>query len=120
MSIQGKLLSEDPANYQDAPTEGIRRILEEVTGAPFPRQQPLDTSRIGSIRMGTTVRSQNAPLHQHRQHTHGHNSTLSECPLTPAQMSPYTRTTPAERAVVFSWCARRRPVLAAGVQRRVA
>lgn len=25
-----KLLSEDPANYCDAPTEGIRRILEEV------------------------------------------------------------------------------------------
>lgn len=25
-----KLLSEDPANYRDAPTEGIRRILEEV------------------------------------------------------------------------------------------
>lgn len=26
-----KLLSEDPANYADAPTEGIRRILEQVT-----------------------------------------------------------------------------------------
>lgn len=25
-----KLLSEDPSNYQDAPREGIRRILEEV------------------------------------------------------------------------------------------
>ena len=25
-----KLLSEDPANYADAPQEGIRRILEEV------------------------------------------------------------------------------------------
>lgn len=25
-----KLLSEDPANYPDAPREGIRRILEEV------------------------------------------------------------------------------------------
>ena len=25
-----KLLSEDPANYVDAPTEGIRRILEQV------------------------------------------------------------------------------------------
>jgi hypothetical protein len=25
-----KLLSEDPANYKDAPTEGIRRILEQV------------------------------------------------------------------------------------------
>lgn len=28
-----QLLSEDPANYRDAPTEGIRRILEE--GAPL-------------------------------------------------------------------------------------
>jgi 5-oxoprolinase (ATP-hydrolysing) len=25
-----KLLSVDPLNYEDAPTEGIRRILEEV------------------------------------------------------------------------------------------
>lgn len=25
-----KLLSEDPLNYRDAPTEAIRRILEEV------------------------------------------------------------------------------------------
>jgi hypothetical protein len=32
-----KLLSEDPANYPDAPREGIRRILEEVTGRPHPR-----------------------------------------------------------------------------------
>jgi 5-oxoprolinase (ATP-hydrolysing) len=30
-----KLLSEDPANYQDAPTEGIRRILEQVSGSDF-------------------------------------------------------------------------------------
>lgn len=50
-----KLLSEDPANYPDAPREGIRRILEEVTGVPHPRDAPLDTSRIASIRMGTTV-----------------------------------------------------------------
>lgn len=25
-----KLLSDDPSNYKDAPTEGIRRILSEV------------------------------------------------------------------------------------------
>lgn len=25
-----KLLSEDPSNYADAPTEGIRRIIEQV------------------------------------------------------------------------------------------
>ncbi|CAK0741638.1 hypothetical protein CVIRNUC_001340 [Coccomyxa viridis] len=50
-----KLLSEDPANYKDAPREGIRRVLEEVTGRKHPRDKPLDTSRIASIRMGTTV-----------------------------------------------------------------
>jgi hypothetical protein len=50
-----KLLSEDPANYPDAPREGIRRVLEEATGQPHPRTVPLDTSRITSIRMGTTV-----------------------------------------------------------------
>ncbi|KAG2488023.1 hypothetical protein HYH03_013330 [Edaphochlamys debaryana] len=50
-----KLLSVDPSNYPDAPREGIRRVLEEVTGVPHPRSQPLDTSRIASIRMGTTV-----------------------------------------------------------------
>lgn len=26
-----KLLSVDPSNYKDAPTEGIRRILEQVS-----------------------------------------------------------------------------------------
>ncbi|KAL7990205.1 hypothetical protein Chor_010559 [Crotalus horridus] len=50
-----KLLSEDPGNYRDAPTEGIRRILEEECGVPFPKDQPLDTRRIEWIRMGTTV-----------------------------------------------------------------
>lgn len=50
-----KLLSVDPANYPDAPREGIRRVLEAETGAPHPRGAPLDTSRIAAIRMGTTV-----------------------------------------------------------------
>ena len=50
-----KLLSVDPANYQDAPTEGIRRILELATGQPHPRGQLLDLFHIESIRMGTTV-----------------------------------------------------------------
>ena len=50
-----KLLSEDPGNYADAPREGIRRVLEQVTGRPHPRDSPLDTSRIAAIRMGTTV-----------------------------------------------------------------
>ena len=73
-----KLLSEDPANYPDAPRyvlavvslaqkkerrdfdvgvyvdnrEGIRRVLEDMTRIPHPRGQPVDTSRIQSIRMG--------------------------------------------------------------------
>eukprot|EP00871_Galdieria_phlegrea_P004105 jgi/Galph1/4696/GphlegSOOS_G3367.1 len=50
-----KLLSEDPDNYKDAPTEGIRRILEETTGRPFPKNEPVDCSDIEWIRMGTTV-----------------------------------------------------------------
>jgi 5-oxoprolinase (ATP-hydrolysing) len=50
-----KLLSEDPANYESAPREGIRRILEEVTGDAIPRDAPVPTERIEFIRMGTTV-----------------------------------------------------------------
>ena len=49
-----KLLSEDPS-YGDAPTEGIRRVLERVTGVPHARGALLDGSRIEWIRMGTTV-----------------------------------------------------------------
>ncbi|KAM9573689.1 5-oxoprolinase isoform 1-T2 [Guaruba guarouba] len=49
-----KLLSEDPA-YADAPTEGIRRVLEEELRVPLPRDQPLDAAGIEWIRMGTTV-----------------------------------------------------------------
>ncbi|KAI1662674.1 Hydantoinase B/oxoprolinase-domain-containing protein [Daldinia decipiens] len=50
-----KLLSEDPANYEDAPLEGIRRILSHFEGREIPRGEALDTSKIDSIRMGTTV-----------------------------------------------------------------
>lgn len=50
-----KLLSEDPANYADAPLEGIRRLLSNFTGREIPRGEALDTSDIESIRMGTTV-----------------------------------------------------------------
>lgn len=50
-----KLLSEDPNNYKDAPLEGIRRILSNFTGHEIPRGEPIDTSLIQSIRMGTTV-----------------------------------------------------------------
>lgn len=50
-----KLLSVDPSNYKDANIEGIRRVLERVTGETIPRGVPLDTSKIESIRLGTTV-----------------------------------------------------------------
>lgn len=50
-----KLLSEDPHNYDDAPTEAIRRILHLATGKEQPRGQALDTTHIQSIRMGTTI-----------------------------------------------------------------
>ena len=56
--IVSKLLSEDPSHYPDAPTEGIRRVLDEYdtgSGRSYPRSKPVETSQIGSIRMGTTV-----------------------------------------------------------------
>ena len=42
-----KLLSRDPANYRDAPTEGIRRILEIATGRSIPRSEKIMTNVIG-------------------------------------------------------------------------
>lgn len=54
-TVVSKLLSEDPLNYKDAPTEGIRRILERVTGSPHPRAEKVSTANIDHIRMGTTV-----------------------------------------------------------------
>lgn len=48
-------MSEDPSNYEDAPLEGIRRLMERFTGKSIPRGELLDTSMIESIRMGTTV-----------------------------------------------------------------
>lgn len=50
-----KLLSVDPLNYSDAPTEGIRRVLEYAHGTKIPRGEKLDLHSIDSIRMGTTV-----------------------------------------------------------------
>ncbi|MCH8209184.1 MAG: 5-oxoprolinase, partial [Nitrospinae bacterium] len=49
-----KLLSENPAHYPDAPLEGIRRILQDVSGIPLPMEK-FDTSRVEWVRMGTTV-----------------------------------------------------------------
>ncbi|KAF5356710.1 hypothetical protein D9758_013743 [Tetrapyrgos nigripes] len=50
-----KLLSQDPANYKDAPIEGIRRVLESVTGEKIPRGQVLKTDKLEYIRLSTTV-----------------------------------------------------------------
>ncbi len=48
-----KLLSVDPDNYEDAPREGIRRLLERITHETIPPEVP--TESIEWIRMGTTV-----------------------------------------------------------------
>ncbi|KAJ4167506.1 hypothetical protein NW754_011323 [Fusarium falciforme] len=53
--IVHKLLSVDPDNYADAPSEGIRRVVEQVTQVKIPRTQPIPKEHIESIRMGTTV-----------------------------------------------------------------
>ena len=50
-----KLLSHDPANYKDAPREGVRRILEIATGHKISRDEKIDTSGIEYIRLSTTV-----------------------------------------------------------------
>lgn len=50
-----KLLSHDPANYKDAPTEGVRRILEQAYNMQLPRGHKIDTSNIEYIRLSTTV-----------------------------------------------------------------
>jgi 5-oxoprolinase (ATP-hydrolysing) len=48
-----KLLSVDPTNYDDAPREGIRRILAEYSDSAI--DGSIDASQIEWIRMGTTV-----------------------------------------------------------------
>ena len=50
-----KLLSVAPDVYADAPTEGVRQILEIAMGKSIPRGEPLDLAPVESVRMGTTV-----------------------------------------------------------------
>ena len=50
-----KLLSVCPESYADAPTEGIRMILEMATDRTIPKDELLDLEVVESIRMGTTV-----------------------------------------------------------------
>ena len=44
-----KLLSEDPARYQDAAVQGVRELLE------LERDEPIPTELVAEVRMGTTV-----------------------------------------------------------------
>ena len=53
-NLTKKLLSHDPANYSDAPSEGIRRVLERITKSTIPADS-IPTNLIGWVRMGTTV-----------------------------------------------------------------
>jgi hypothetical protein len=50
-----KLLSVDPSNYADAPTEACRRVLELATGQRYPRGVKLDTSKFDYIRCGSSL-----------------------------------------------------------------
>ncbi|KAF4761358.1 hypothetical protein N7455_002274 [Penicillium solitum] len=50
-----KILSVDPKNYADAPTEAIRRVLETHYKTSIPRGSELDLKDVEWIRMGTTV-----------------------------------------------------------------
>lgn len=54
--ITFKLLSEDPANYRDAPTEAIRRVLEMAEGRSIPVGQKLDASRVCNDKTWTVLR----------------------------------------------------------------
>ncbi|KAF4126659.1 Hydantoinase B/oxoprolinase [Geosmithia morbida] len=50
-----KILSVDPRNYPDAPTEAIRQVLERFYGHEIPRGTHLNLDHVEWIRMGTTV-----------------------------------------------------------------
>jgi 5-oxoprolinase (ATP-hydrolysing) len=50
-----KILSISPDEYDDAPTECIRQILEIASNTSIPKGSLLDLDQIESIRMGTTV-----------------------------------------------------------------
>lgn len=42
-----KILSVDPNNYEDAPSEAIRRVLEKYYGTEIPRGSKLDLADVG-------------------------------------------------------------------------
>lgn len=43
-----KLLSVDPNNYPDAPTEAIRRVLERATGNLYPKGEKISLKGVGT------------------------------------------------------------------------
>lgn len=53
MQIKWYPVSQDPNNYRDAPTEGIRRVLEKVLGKSLPRGEKLNTDKIGTPNYGS-------------------------------------------------------------------
>ncbi|KAM5364640.1 hypothetical protein ACJZ2D_011421 [Fusarium nematophilum] len=83
-----KLLSVNPTNYQDAPTEGIRRILEVATGEALPRGEPINS------------------LHPHGHH-HGNQyfagtQRLQECPSTTKGFGEALKTGQQTQAKLFA------------------
>lgn len=42
-----KLLSVDPENYRDAPTEAVRRVLQAVDGREIPQGEKLNAAGVG-------------------------------------------------------------------------
>jgi 5-oxoprolinase (ATP-hydrolysing) len=56
-----KLLSSDPSNYEDAPVEGVRRVLEIATGESFPRGVPIDPRKLGTCRGSPATSSHSRP-----------------------------------------------------------
>jgi 5-oxoprolinase (ATP-hydrolysing) len=62
-----KLLSVDPNNYDDAPLEGIRRLLEKFTDKKIDRKDKLDTSLIGwTVRWSPVLTSRIDPNGDYR------------------------------------------------------
>lgn len=55
-----KLLSVDPQNYRDAPTEAIRRVLEAVQGRKIPPGENLDASTVGMHQSYRSLKIQNS------------------------------------------------------------
>lgn len=61
-------MSQDPHNYKDAPTEGIRRVLNIATENEISRGTVLETDDIDHIRLSATVAT-NALL-EWKEHPH--------------------------------------------------